>query len=68
MSTVSAHHSWMIWLAYTGFAVFALGIVNQLVLRATFGAREWPLKPGVSNALLAVGGVLVVIGVVMRNG
>ena len=58
----------MIWLALAGFALFALGIVNQLVLRATFGARAWPLKPVVSNALLAVGAVLVVIGVVMRNG
>ena len=62
-----AHHSGFIWLAIAGFAVFGLGMINQIVLRATFGARQWPLRGSLSNALLGVGAVLIVAGLALRG-
>jgi hypothetical protein len=66
VSTSAIDHSGLFWLAIIGFPLFALGMVNPLVLRAT--GKEWPLKPVFSNTLLVSGFVLIIIGVVMRNG
>jgi len=66
MSTSPIHHSGLFWLAVIGFPFFALGMVNPLVMRAT--GKEWPLKPVLSNTLLVSGFVLIIVGVIMRNG
>ena len=54
------------WLAITGFGLFAIGMLNPIASRATFFHREGPLRPLLSNAMLGVGAILIVVGLVMR--
>ncbi len=67
MNAVSAsHHSAWTWLAVAGFVLFAVGMLNPITARATFFHREGPLKPILGNALLGVGAIMIVLGLLMR--
>lgn len=63
----SSHMSGWTWLAIAGFALFAIGLVNPLLWRATFFHREAPLKPAVSNSLMGLGVIFIVVGLVVRS-
>jgi hypothetical protein len=65
--TTSAHMSGWTWLAIVGFMLFAIGMINPITLRGTFFHKEGIIKPALANAVLGVGAVLIVVGLVMRG-
>lgn len=65
MQTRSVHHLGWSWLAIAGFALFAVGVINPLTLRAT--AREGPLRPIVSNTLMVTGFAFIILGLILRS-
>ena len=41
-------------------------MINPITLRGTFFHKDGIIKPAIANALLGVGAILIVVGLVMR--
>ena len=65
--TASSRMSGWTWLAIVGFMLFAVGMINPITMRGSFFHKEGFLKPAIANALLGVGAVLIVVGLVLRS-
>jgi hypothetical protein len=65
-TTTSSHMSGWTWLAIVGFMLFAVGLINPITLRGTFFHKDGIIKPAIANALLGVGAILIVVGLVLR--